>query len=244
MFQRPLFPFFFQPTRMLTVDSPWAYASSIKTWDVSAPLSTDVPLTLKPWITTALKVLKWDVDDELNFRAMLFFIHLAADDTFSTLCAYLSWGKRCDLNTVNILKEGYRLDEGTPRSLGRGNRRSQAEVKERWRIRKTGIKKENVSGGGRENNGQGQWVYRVKGLHGDESSGIYGERTESYWGADAAQERILGELKAGSRGVEPSLQAGPHALTVMPVESLPTLTWTGISVLSSDGSDTVPDIRG
>lgn len=97
-----LFSFFFQPTRMLTVDSPWAYTSASKQETFHPPVSTDVPLTLKPWVTTALKVLNWDMDDELNFREMLSSSIWQLMTHLVLFIAYLSQRKCCDLLTVNI----------------------------------------------------------------------------------------------------------------------------------------------
>lgn len=63
-----LFSSFFQPTRMLTADSPWADTAASKRKAFYPSVSTDVPVTLKPLVMTALKVLNWDMDDELKCR--------------------------------------------------------------------------------------------------------------------------------------------------------------------------------
>lgn len=97
-----LFSFVSPPARKLTVESPWAYTSASKQERFYPPVSTDVPLTLKPWVTTALKVLNWDMDDELNFRQMLSSSIWQLMTHLVLFIAYLFQRKGCDLSPVNI----------------------------------------------------------------------------------------------------------------------------------------------
>lgn len=87
---------------MLTVDSLWAYTSASKCETFYYSVSADVPLILKPEVTTALKVLNWDVDDELNFREMLSSSIWQLMTHLVLFIASLSQRTCCDLSIVNI----------------------------------------------------------------------------------------------------------------------------------------------
>ena len=186
MFQRPLFPFFFQPTRMLTVDSPWAYASSIKTWDVSAPLVHRCAPHSEALNYYSLESLKVGRGWWIKFQGNAFFIHLAADDTFSTLyCLSVLRKTLWFKHGKYSWREGYRLDRRDSEELGQRKQEitgwGQGEDGGSGR---QGLREENVSGGGERK----QWAGAM-GLQSKRTAwrweqwDLWGERTESYWGS-------------------------------------------------------------
>lgn len=134
--------FFFPPTRMLTVDSLWAYTSASKCETFYYSVSADVPRILKTWSYYRLESLKLGCGWWIKFQRNAFFIHLAADDTFSTLYCLsvpknMLWFKHSKHSHGGW---GDQLDGGDSEELGRGNR-SPLRPRGRQRLRKMGVKR-------------------------------------------------------------------------------------------------------
>lgn len=87
---------------MLTADSLWAYTSASKCETFYSSVSEDVPQILKPEVTTALKVLNWDADDELNFRETVSSSIWQLMTHLVLFTASLSHRTCCDLSKINI----------------------------------------------------------------------------------------------------------------------------------------------
>lgn len=116
---------------------------SLKCKTFYSSVSADVPRVLKPDVTTALKVLNWDADDELNFREMLFSSIWQLMTHLVLFLASLSHRTCCDLSIISIPwgAGGDQLDGRDSEELGRRNRRSWLRSKGRQRVRKMGMKR-------------------------------------------------------------------------------------------------------
>lgn len=183
-----LFSFFFQPTRMLTVDSLWAYTSASKCETVYPCVHRCAPDS-KALSYYSLESLKLGHGWWIKFQGNAFFIHLAADDTFSTLYCLsvprkMLWFKHSKYSR----RESYQLDGRDSEELGPRKQIMGWGQGENGGSGRGGLREENISGGEilgfegeRKEWARSDLVWRTKGLEGEQSNKIDEER--DFWGS-------------------------------------------------------------
>ena len=144
------FPFLLSTNKNAHSRQPLGIHVSIKMWDVSAPGVHRCAPHSEALNYYSLESLKVGRGWWIKFQGNAFFIHLAADDTFSTLyCLSVLKKTLWFKHSKYSWREGYRLDRRDSEELGQ----SKQEITDWGRGENggsgsQGLREENVSGGG------------------------------------------------------------------------------------------------